>query len=68
MGTLIKDIINGSLTGAARELLVSSTLIATKKSSGGFRPVAMGESFYKLACLYILNLARLQTPDVLGPL
>src|SRR5690349_13902539 len=50
-----------------RELLVSS-LIATRKSSGGFRPIAMGEAFYKLACLYTLNLVRLQIPDALGPL
>ncbi len=62
LGTLVKDIINGSLTGAARDLLVSSTLIATKKSSGGFRSIAMGESFYMLACLYTFSLVRLQNP------
>ena len=67
MGILIKDIINGKLTGAARTLLLSCVLVATRKSSGGVRPIAMGEVFYKLAGLYALELVRPHVADALGP-
>ena len=33
-------------------------LVGAKKSSGGIRPIAMGEAFYKLAGLYCLSLVR----------
>ena len=32
------------------------------------RPIAMGEAFYKLACLYALNLVRDQVRTALGPI
>ena len=44
----------------ARTLLVSSILIGIKKSSGGTRPIAMGETFYKLAGLYCVSLIPLK--------
>lgn len=68
LGHLVKDIVNGALTGRARELLVSSTLVATKKPSGGCRPIAMGEVFYRVACLYALDLVRDPIRTVLGPI
>ena len=63
-----KDILNGTLTGKARELLVSSILFAGKKASGGSRPIAMGEAFYKLACLYALDLVYDRVRTALGPI
>jgi hypothetical protein len=68
LGILVKDILNGTLTGNARELLVSSILFAGRKSSGGSRPIAMGEAFYKLACLYALKLVHDQVRTSLGPI
>ena len=67
MGLLVKDI-NGTLTGRARELLVSCVLFAVKKPSGSPRPIAMGEAFYKLACSYALSLVRDEVPPALGPI
>jgi hypothetical protein len=54
LGALVSDIINGRLIGSSRDLLLSSLLVPVAKSSGGTRPIAMGECFYKLACLYNL--------------
>ena len=68
LGVLVKDILNGTLTGKARELLVSSILFAGKKASGGSRPIAMGEAFYKLACLYALDLVYDRVRTALGPI
>ena len=68
MGLLVKDIINGTLTGRARDLLVSCVLFAVKKPSGSPRPIAMGEAFYKLACLYALSLVRDEVRPALGPI
>ena len=45
-----------------------SILVATKKKSGGTRPIAMGECFYKLACLYALSLVRPDIPPLLEPI
>ena len=56
LASLVKDIINGTLPVEARTLLVSSILIRIKKPSGGTRPIAMGETFYKLAGLYCVSL------------
>ena len=69
LGILVKDIINGTLNGIARELLVSCVLCAVGKPSGGSRPIAMGEAFYKLSCLYALSLVGpTRTCKALGPI
>ena len=68
MGILVKDIINGTLTGRARERLVSCVLVATKKPSGGSRPITMGEAFYKLACLDALTLVHGEVRTAVGPI
>ena len=60
LAILVMDIINGKLLGRSRELLLSSILVAVGKSGGGRRPIAMGEAFYKLSCLYVLSLDGLQ--------
>ena len=68
LASLTRDIINGALTGRSRELLLSSVLIAARKSNGGLRPIAMGEAFYKLSCLYMLSVVRKDIPGALGPM
>jgi len=55
LAMLTQDIINGDIPRDAREILLSSRLVPIAKSDGGLRPIAMGESFYKLAALYVLN-------------
>src|ERR1700734_2964527 len=42
---LVEDIINGDLDDSARKFLLSSSLIASEKDSGGFRPIAIGDVF-----------------------
>ena len=54
---------------ALPELLVSCVLCAVGKPSGGSRPIAMGEAFYKLSCLYALSLVGpTRTCKALGPI
>ena len=68
IGTLVRDIIAGAIPPSCRSLLVSSILVAVDKDSGGIRPIAMGEYFYKLASLYALSLVRLDIPSILEPI
>ena len=68
LGALIRDICTGTIPDSCRSLFVSSILIAVDKDSGGKRPIAMGECFYKLACLYILSLVRPEIPAILEPI
>ena len=56
--TLVEDIVNGDLDESARKLLLSSSLIASEKDSGGVRPIAIGDVFYRLACHYVLHLVQ----------
>jgi len=48
VGSIVRDILGGTLPECCRPLLLSSILIAVDKDSGGKRPIAMGEAFYKL--------------------
>jgi hypothetical protein len=68
IAALVNDIINGSLPDACRPLFLSSILVGAKKSSGGIRPIAMGEAFYKLAGLYCLSLVRTDAPEIFEPI
>jgi hypothetical protein len=68
IGALVRDICTGTLPDSCRSLFVSSILIAVDKESGGKRPIAMGECFYKLACLYTLSLVRPDIPSILEPI
>ena len=49
-------------------IVLSSSLIASKKDSGGFRPIAIGEVFYRLACHYVLHLVQSSVPALLEPI
>ena len=65
---LVEDIVNGDLDDSARKLLLSSSLIASEKDSGGVRPIAIGEVFYRLACHYVLHLVQPSVPLLLEPI
>ena len=51
---IVNDILNGDLSSELRDVILASVLVVAAKSSGGVRPIAMGEVFYKLAGLYAL--------------
>ena len=53
---LILDIINGCFKKEARRALLGSIVVALPKTNGSVRPIAMGESFYKLAGAYAMRL------------
>jgi hypothetical protein len=65
---LVGDIINGHLYGPARTYLTASLLIPTSKPSGGIRPIAVSEVFYKLACLYGMELVHDALPVIFEPI
>jgi hypothetical protein len=65
---LVKDIINGVLPDSCRSLLLACVLVGAKKPKGGTRPIAMGETFYKLAGLYSLSLVRSDIPAIMEPI
>ena len=64
----MEDIINGDLDESARKFLLSSSLIASEKDSGGFRPIAIGDVFYRLACHYVLHLVQPSAAALLEPI
>ena len=51
---LITAICNGGLPDAVRDRLTASRLVPAPKSKGGVRPIAVGESFMRLAALHAL--------------
>ena len=60
-------IVNGKLTGRVKRKLLTSVLVGIDKPDGGIRPIAIGESFYKMAVLYTLAVNDKETKDALGP-
>ena len=65
---MIGDILNGNPDDHSRELLMSSLLIPASKSGGGVRPIAISESFYKLATMYSISLVRDRLPAIFEPI
>ena len=51
----------------ARSLLLSCLLIPGQKASGGVRPIAISECFYKLATMYAVSLVSGSFPDIFEP-
>ena len=65
---LFKDIINGELPSDARELLLTSRLVAlAKPNSDGLRPIAVGELFYRLAAIVAVRRVSKQAAKLLAP-
>ena len=60
--------LNGHLPDRARAYLTCSLLIPVNKPGGGTRPIAVSEVFYRLACIYALELVRDVLPDVFEPI
>ena len=56
------------ISDRARAYLTCSLLIPVNKSGGGIRPIAVSEVFYRLACIYALELVRDVLPDVFEPI
>jgi hypothetical protein len=53
---LVEHIVNNNLPSVSRIMLTSSSLIALEKTTGGVRPIAVSELFYKLAAQYAMGL------------
>ena len=52
---LVQDIINNRLPSEAKSYLLSANLISFPKNNGGIRPIAIGETIYRLAASYALS-------------
>ena len=68
LGVLIEDMINGNLSDQAHEYLMASRLIPLHKSGGRVRPIAVNETFYKLATLYAMSLVKPKFPGIFEPI
>ena len=65
---LLKDIVNGHLPERARQLLLASRLVAlTKASDGKYRPIAVGELFYRLAGVLVVRKVTADAASLLAP-
>ncbi len=65
---LLRDIINGELPDDARQLLLTSRLVAlTKPNSDGYRPIAVGELFYRLAAIVAVRRVSSEAAELLAP-
>ena len=64
---LVLDIINGQFRKEARRALLGSILVALPKPNGKVQPIAMGETFYKLAGAYAMRLVNKEVRSALGP-
>lgn len=53
---LVADIANGNLDDHSRLLLLSSILMPVPKGASDIRPIAIGETFVRLATRYLLSL------------
>jgi hypothetical protein len=65
---LLLDIINGELPDDARQLLLTSRLVAlTKPNSDGYRPIAVGELLYRLAAIVAVKRVSTGAAKLLAP-
>ena len=65
---LLRDIVNGELPDDARQLLLTSRLVALNKpNSDGYRPIAVGELFYRLAAIVAVIRVSTEAAQLLAP-
>ena len=65
---LLRDVIHGDLPDDARQLLLTSRLVAlTKPNSDGYRPIAVGELFYRLAAIVAVRRVSSEAAQLLAP-
>ena len=50
---IVEDIVSGDLDESARKLFAVLFSDCSEKDSGGVRPIAIGDVFYRLACHYV---------------
>lgn len=67
LSIFIQDIINGNIPEMSRILLLGATLIAGPKPDG-VRPIAIGETFVKVAAAYCLAIAKKELPKIFEPI
>jgi hypothetical protein len=61
-------LINGELPDDARQLLLTSRLVALNKpNSDGYRPIAVGELFYRLAAIVAVRRVSTEAAQLLAP-
>ena len=65
---LMQDICNDNIPEEVKDLLLSSHLVALKKPSGGLRPIAIGELFYRIAATISVRRIRSAATSLLTPL
>ena len=63
---LVEHIINDDLPRNVRDRICSARLIPLSKPNGGIRPIAIGETFLKLASGIIFSTIKPQFPDLFG--
>ena len=65
---LLRDIVNGELQDDARQLLLTSRLVALNKpNSDGYRPIAVGELFYRLTAIVAVRRVSTEAAQLLAP-
>ena len=64
---LLKDIVNGKLPERARQLLLACRAVALNKPTGGYRPIAVGELFYRLAGIIVVRKITGAAATLLAP-
>ena len=64
---LLKDIINGNMSDRSRQLLLASRLVALNKPRGGYRPITVGELFYRLAGIIVVRKIVKAAATLLAP-
>ena len=65
---LLRDIINGELPDEARQLLLTSRLVAlAKPNSDSLRPIAVGEMLYRLAAIVAVKRVTSEAAGLLAP-
>jgi hypothetical protein len=63
----MQDVCNDNIPDAIRDLLLSSHLVALRKPSGGLRPIAVGELFYRIAGSIAVRSVRAAATSLLVP-
>ena len=64
---LLRDVINGQLPDDARQLLLTSRLVALTKPNCYDRPIAVGELFYRLAAMVAVRRVSDVAAQLLAP-
>ena len=66
LARLIQLIRNGELGPQSRSFLLSCVLVGVPKKNNGVRPIAIGETLYKMASSHAISSVASETGDLLG--